>query len=50
MYLKGGQILDKMNEIDNIEELKELISEPETIWGDHVILSMLSKALKFNII
>ena len=43
-------IVPSYNEIDNIEELKELISEPETIWGDHVILSMLSQALKFNII
>ena len=46
----SNEITWNPNEIDNIEELKELISEPETIWGDHVILSMLSKALKFNII
>ena len=37
-------------EINSIEELKELISEPETIWGDHQILCFLCDALKFNVI
>ena len=38
------------SEIKSIEELKELISEPETIWGDHQILCFLCDALKFNVI
>ena len=37
--------------INNIEELKEQICKTgDNFWGDHIILQLLQKSLKFNVI